>query len=125
MQAGRAAEIDNIKNLIKNTLQNRQTADGYRILSYESDQEILYEENRPWKISYLDTDVTRPANERNPSRWTVRLNASLDQVMQGLARPATLLRSDLLMDECFDEIKKQGGSKSISSVDSTHWRNVS
>ena len=68
MAAGRAAEINNIKTLIENTLQNRQTADGYRILSYEPDQEILLEPQRPWKISYLDTEVTRPDGVANPSR---------------------------------------------------------
>ena len=32
------------------------------------------------------------------------MNASLDQVMQsGRPRPAQLLRSELLMEECFDE----------------------
>ena len=31
------------------------------------------------------------------------MNASLDQVMQGRARPAQLLKSELLMDECFSE----------------------
>ena len=98
LQAGRAAEIDNIKTLIEDSLQNRQTADGFRILSYESDQEILLEPQRPWKISYLDTDVTKPDGERNPSKWTVRLNASLDQVMRATRpRPAQLLRSELLM----------------------------
>ena len=50
------------------------------------------------EISYLDTDVTR-SGERNPSKWTVRMNASLDQVMQGKPRPAQLLHSELIMEE--------------------------
>ena len=54
------------------------------------------------EISYLDTDVTR-GGERNPSKWTVRANASLDQVMQGRARPAQLLKSELWLEECFHE----------------------
>jgi hypothetical protein len=102
MEGGRGPEIDRIKTRIKETLHNRRTSEGRRILSYESDQEIIFEEDRPWKISYLDTEVAKNG-ERNPSQWTVRLNASLDQVMQGLARPATLLQPQLLMDECFDD----------------------
>ena len=105
--AARAAEIEALKTSIKDTLQqslqNRRTEDGELILSYESDQEILFEAARPWKISYLDTDVTRNG-QRDPSKWTVRMEASLDQVMRSSRpRPAQLLRSELLMDECFDE----------------------
>ena len=40
-----------------------------------------------------------------------RMNASLDQVIQGLARPAQLLRSELLMEECFDETDEICGGK--------------
>ena len=96
--AAKAAEISALQQRIRDTLQqsmeNRRTADGRLILSYESDQEILLEAGREWKISYLDTDVVKHG-ARNPSRWTVRMNASLDQVMQGRARPAQLLRSEL------------------------------
>ncbi len=56
MGAGRAAEIDSLKTAIQNTLGNRRTADEHLILTYESDQEILYDgDARPWKFSYLDT----------------------------------------------------------------------
>ena len=61
--AAKAAEIGALKQRIKDTLRqtmdNRRTTDGRLILSYESDQEILLEEGRGWKISYLDTDVTK------------------------------------------------------------------
>ena len=105
--AARAAEIEALKTRIKNelqqTTQNRRTAEGELILSYESDQEILFEQGRPWKISYLDTTVTRD-NQRDPSKWTVRMAASLNQVMRASRpRPAQLLRSELLMEECFHE----------------------
>ena len=54
------------------------------------------------EIAYLDTAVTRNG-ERNPSKWTVRMNASLGRVQSNHPRPAQLLWSELLMEECFDE----------------------
>ena len=67
----KTAEIAALKRNIQDTLQqsmeNRRTADGRLILSFESDQEILLEAGREWKISYLDTEVTRNG-EQNPSK---------------------------------------------------------
>ena len=74
LQAGRLAEINNVKTLIENTLQNRQTADGYRILSYERDQEILLESQRPWKISYLDTELESQEQIVNAEFSSIREN---------------------------------------------------
>ncbi|HIF06359.1 MAG TPA: hypothetical protein EYQ64_05235, partial [Gemmatimonadetes bacterium] len=71
------------------------------------DQEIILEEGRPWKVSWMDTQVDRVG--RNPLQWTARLNASLDQVMQGRPRPAQLRRSELLMDEALEEGRLKPG----------------
>ena len=95
MAAGRGAEIASLKRDIENTLGN-QREDGQLVLAFESDQLILYDPARDWKISYLDTRVTPQG--ANPSTWNVQFNASLDQVMQGLTRPATLLKSELWMN---------------------------
>ncbi len=50
--AAKAAEINALKLRIQETLQqsmeNRRTADGRLILSFESHQEILLEAARPW-----------------------------------------------------------------------------
>ena len=99
--AARERQIAEVKAKIRAEIEkksNRRTADDRLILSFESDQEILFEQGREWKISFLDTNVDR-AGERNPSKWTVRMNASLDQVMQGIPRPAQLLHSELIMKE--------------------------
>jgi hypothetical protein len=49
--AAKAAEIAalklRIKATLRQTMENRRTTDGRLILSYESDQEILFEEGRP------------------------------------------------------------------------------
>ncbi len=56
------------------------------------------------EIRYLETDVIKHG-ARDPTRWTVRMNASLDLVMQSpLPRPAQLLRGELLMEECVHEL---------------------
>ncbi len=51
-------------------MENRRAADGRLNPSFESDQGILLEEAHPWKISYLDTGITKHG-ERHPSKsWT-------------------------------------------------------
>ena len=101
----RERQIAEVKAKIRAEIEKksiRRTADDRLILSFESDQEILFEQGREWKISFLDTNVDR-AGERNPSRWTVRMNASLDQVLQGIPRPAQLLHSELIMKKALEE----------------------
>ena len=68
MEAGRGAEVARIKTAIEDTLQNRQTAAGHRILSYESDPEILFEATRPWKIS-LQSPHAKQGHSADPWRY--------------------------------------------------------